>query len=76
MVQRQRLLANAGLEDAQLLTAAEARRLEPALELGSEGSALLVPSDVQVGVELGDGWAWGWPVRELVPLRQSCPDFT
>ncbi|PRW45110.1 glycine oxidase isoform X1 isoform A [Chlorella sorokiniana] len=48
LVQRRRLLTNAGLRDAHLLTAAEARRLEPALELSSEGAALLVPSDVQV----------------------------
>lgn len=33
---------------AQLLTAAEARRREPALRLPSQGAALLLPSDVQV----------------------------
>lgn len=48
LAQRQHLLANAGLEDAQLLTAAEAKQLEPSLDLCSEGSALLVPSDMQV----------------------------
>lgn len=67
LAQRQQLLANAGLEEAQLLTAAEARRLEPALELSSDGSALLVPSDVQVGVpdagadvQVGAAWVGGW----------------
>lgn len=48
LAQRREALAGAGLQDARLLTAAEARQLEPALALGGEGSALLVPSDVQV----------------------------
>ncbi len=40
-------LAAEGLP-AQLLTAAEARRLEPALQLPEQGAALLLPSDTQV----------------------------
>ncbi len=45
--QRQQLLQAAGLE-ASLLLAAEARQLEQALQLNPAGSALLVPTDVQV----------------------------
>ena len=44
---RRDALAAAGL-DARLLTAAEARAAEPALQLGEAGSALLVPTDAQV----------------------------
>ncbi|KAL4431222.1 hypothetical protein ABPG75_006478 [Micractinium tetrahymenae] len=40
-------LAAEGLA-AQLLTAAEARRREPALQLPAQGAALLLPSDLQV----------------------------
>ena len=46
LCQRQDLLSQAGL-DAQLLSAAQAMQLEPALRLGAAGSALLVPSDAQ-----------------------------
>lgn len=47
LARRREMLGRAGVEGARLLTAAEARQLEPALELAAEGSALLVPSDVQ-----------------------------
>ena len=47
LCQRQQLLQTAGLP-ATFLPAAEAQRLEPALQLSAAGSGLLVPTDVQV----------------------------
>ena len=52
LAQRCEMLGRAGVAGAQLLTAGEARRLEPALQLANEGSALLLPSDVQASADV------------------------